>query len=44
MKLSQTQKSFSQVFAQLLKYKSNLEHFDKKDAPHTLYISKIADF
>ena len=35
MELSQKQKTFSQFFSSFLKASLNLEHFEKKDPPHT---------
>ena len=35
MLLSQKQKSFSQFFSSFLKSSLNLEHFQKKDDPHS---------
>ena len=43
IQLSQKQKNFSQFFAAVLKYRLNLENFEKKDDPHRLCISEIMD-
>ena len=40
---SQKQNSFFQLFSESLKYASNIEHFPKKDDPHSQYISEITD-
>ena len=41
MQFSQKQKNFSGFFAEFLKSKFNFEHFEKKDDPHTFFISEI---
>ena len=41
MQTSQKQKHFSAFFAEFLKSKFNFEHFEKKDDPHTFFISDI---
>ena len=41
MQFSQKQKNFSAFFAEFLKSKFNFEHFEKKDDPHTFFISDI---
>ena len=41
MQFSQKQKNFSTFFAEFLKSKFNFEHFEKKDDPHTFFISDI---
>ena len=41
MQFSQKQKNFSRFFAEFLKSKFNFEHFEKKDDPHTFFISEI---
>ena len=43
MQLSKKQKTFSEVFSAFLKSRLNFEHFRKKDDPHSLCISEIAD-
>ena len=40
--LSDKVKSFSQFFRAFLKFTLNLEHFQKKDDPHSRCISEIA--
>ena len=44
MQLSQKQKTFSGFFARFLKESFNVESFEKKDDPHSSYISRIMDF
>ena len=39
--LSQKQKTFSQLFSKILKPTLNFSHFQKKDDPHSRYISQI---
>ena len=39
--LSQKQNTFSQFFSAFLKSTLNFEHFQKKDDPHSRYISQI---
>ena len=39
--LSQKQKAFSQFFLSFSNATLNLEHFQKKDDPHTWFISEI---
>ena len=39
IKLSQKQKSFAGFFSAFSKSKLNFEHFQKKDDPHSLFIS-----
>ena len=39
--LSQKQKAFSQVFIAFSKCALNFEHFQKKDDPHSVFISEI---
>ena len=39
--LSQKQKAFSQVFIAFSKCALNFEHFQKKDDPHSWFISEI---
>ena len=43
MQLSQKQKTFSQYFSAFLESKLNIEHFFKKDVPHSWWISEITD-
>ena len=43
MQLPQKQKDFSQLFAKFFESKSNFEHFEKKDDPHSFSISEITD-
>ena len=43
MQLSQKQKTFSEFFAEFLKFRLNFEHFDRKDDPHSFAISEITD-
>ena len=43
MTLSQTQKTFSQFLAALLKSTLNFKHFEKKDAPHRFCIVEVMD-
>ena len=40
MQLSQTQETFSQFFSASSKSKLNFEHFQKKDDPHSVFISE----
>ena len=42
MELSKKQNFFPQFVAALLKSPSNLKHFEKKDEPHRLCISRIS--
>ena len=44
MQLSKKQEHFSQFFATFLKTILNFQHFEEKDDPHSLRISKIRDF
>ena len=39
--LSQKQKTFSQFFSSFLKSALNFEHFQKKDDPHSRFISEF---
>ena len=39
--LSKKKKTFSELFYALLKSRSNFTHFQKKDDPHSRYISQI---
>ena len=39
--LSQKRKTFSEFFSAFLKYNLNFAHFQKKDYPHSRYISQI---
>ena len=41
MQLSQKQKPFYQFFLAFSKCALNLKHFQKKDDPHSLFLSKI---
>ena len=41
MELSQKQKTYSQFFAQFLKFKSSFKNYKKEDNPHRLYISEF---
>ena len=43
MQLSKKQKTFSEFFAAVLKYRLNLEHFEKKDDPHRFCTSEVTD-
>ena len=43
MQLSQNRKAFSQFFIEFLKFKSNLEYFEKKNESHSVSISEITD-
>ena len=43
MELSKKQKTFPEFFSVFFKFKSNFEHFEKKDGHHSLCISKITD-
>ena len=40
IKLSQKQKTFPWLFSAFSKSKLNFEHFQKKDGPHTLFLSE----
>ena len=42
MQLSQKQKTFRESFAPFLKFRLNLECFEKKDDPHSFFISEIS--
>ena len=44
MQLSQKEKTFSQFFAEVLKCRLNLEHFERKGDPQRFCISDITDF
>ena len=39
--LSQKQRAFSQFFVPFSKYTLNFEDFEKRDDPHSLFISEI---
>ena len=39
--LSQKQKAFSRFFLKFSKFALNLEHFQKKDTPHSRFLSEI---
>ena len=41
MQLSEKQKAFSVIFAAFLKSMWNFERFEKKDDPHSFFISEI---
>ena len=43
MLLSQKQNIFSEFFSPFFQSALNLEHFQKKDDPHSLCISEITD-
>ena len=43
MQWSQKQKAFSEFFFAFSKSKLNFEHFQKKDDPHSLFISEATD-
>ena len=43
MQLSKMLKRFSQVFTEFLKTTFNIEHFEKKEEPHSLCFSEIID-
>ena len=43
MKLSEKEKSFSQIFAKFFISISNFEHFEKKYNPHSFCISQITN-
>ena len=43
MQLSNKQKTSSEPFAPFFKFTSNLEHFEKKDEPHSICVSRIKD-
>ena len=43
MQLSNKSKIFSEIFTPFLKFTSNFKHFEKKDDPHSLFISGITD-
>ena len=43
MQLSKKQKTFSLVFSAFSESRLNIEHFEKKDDPHSLCISEITD-
>ena len=43
MQLSQKQKRFPQFLPSFLKYRLNIEPFEKKDNPHRFCISEITD-
>ena len=44
IQFSKKQKTYSQFFSEFLKSKLNFEHFFKKDNPHSLCISEIAEW
>ena len=41
--LSQKENLFSQFSSAFFKYALNFEHFQKKDEPHSFYISEITN-
>ena len=41
MQLFKKQKTFSEVFSTFPESRLNIEHFEKKGDPHSLYISEI---
>ena len=43
IQLSQKQKDFSELFAEVFESKLNFEHFEKKDDPHSFSISQTTD-
>ena len=43
MQLSQKQKTFSQLFRELLKSRINYKHFERKEYPHRFCIFEITD-
>ena len=43
MQLSQEQKTFSQLFRELLKSRINYKHFERKEYPHRFCIFEITD-
>ena len=43
MQLSKKQITLLQCFSAFLKSRSNFEHFEKKNDPHSLFISEITD-
>ena len=43
MHLSQKQRIFSQFFSAFFETALNFEHFQRKDDPHSLYISEFTD-
>ena len=44
MQLSQKHKTFCQFFTAFMKYRSNFEHFGKRDDAHKFCNSEIRDF
>ena len=44
IQLSQKRKPFSQFFLAVLKFRFNLEHFQKKDDPPSRFIFELTDF
>ena len=40
----QETKNFLSIFAFITKSTFNFQHFEKKDEPHSLYLSKITDY
>ena len=43
IQLSEKRKTFSEFFYTVSKFKFNLEHFQKKDDPHSLWIFEFSD-
>ena len=43
MHLSRKQRNFSEFFFPFCESALNIEHFKKKDDPHSLFISEITD-
>ena len=43
MLLSQNQKIFSEFFCPFPKFAGNLQYFEKKNEPRTLFVSEIID-
>ena len=43
IQLSKKEKTFSDFFDKFFKFRSNFEHFEKKNDPHRLCISDIPD-
>ena len=43
MQLSKIQKMFSHFYSAFLEYRLKVEHFEKKDDPHSVCISEITD-
>ena len=43
MHLSQKENNFSEFFSRFFESALNFEHFQRKDDPHSLFISEITD-